>query len=301
MAVADNLWADFAAGGIDFDRVIAGTRALAGNPERLAAIKLGLRLKGLSDTLLTPEERHGYRALMGSIYGPRLAALGSDLSSGAYAADPAPRAQLRVSLLYLVALEARDPALRARLGAAAKAYLDGDTQALDPAFRGFALTVAAQDGDLAFLNRLKDALQQSADPLFKFDAAIAIGSVDSAPLADAALAMATSQAIETTLAMRIVHMASSQPGSREATLTYVQNHLARVLELFPPAWWPGTVRLFDGYCDADAAARVEAFFAPRLKELGGGELQLAQTEEQIRVCAALKHAKGTEIAAAFAH
>jgi aminopeptidase N len=254
MAVADNLWADFAAGGVDFDRVIAGARALAGNPERLAAIKLGLRLKTLSDTLLTPEERRGYRALMGSIYGPRLNALGTDLTAGAYAADPAPRSDLRVSLTFLVALEARDSALRARLKAAAKAYLDGETQALDPAFRGFALRVAAQDGDLAFLNRLKDALQQSVDPLFKYDAALAIGSVDSAALADAALAMATSQAIESTLATRIVTMASTQPGSRAATLAYVEQHLARVLELFPPAWWPSLVKMFDGYCDADAAA-----------------------------------------------
>ena len=301
MAVADNLWADFAAGGIDFDRVIAGTRALAGNSERLAAIKLGYRLKSLSDTLLTAEERRGYRALMGSIYGPRLAALGSDLTPGTYAGDPAPRSQLRVSLVDLVALEARDPALRARLDAAAKAYLDGDGQALDPAFRGIALQVAAQDSDVAFLNRLKDALQQSADPLFKFDASIAIGSVDSAPLADAALAIATSHAIESTFATRIVYVASGHPGSRETTTTYVQNHLARVLELFPPAWWPSIVRMFAGYCDADAAARVEAFFTPRLKELGGGELQLAKTEEQIRVCAALKRAKGSEIAAAFAN
>jgi aminopeptidase N len=301
MAVADNLWADFAAGGIDFDRVIAGARALAGNPERLAAIKLGYRFKSLSDTMLSEQQRAAYRALMQSLYGPRLAALGSDVTVGAYAADPAPRAALRQSLLQLVALEARDPGLRATLAAAARANLDGDAHALDPAFRTVALQVAAQDGDAAFLIRLKDALQNSSDPLFKHDASIAIGSVDTPALTEAALEIATSHDLESPFAMRIVYLASGHPGSRETTTAYIENHLPRVLGLFPPGWWPSIVRLFDGFCDADAAAKVERFFKPRLKELGGGELQLAKTTEQIRVCAALKSARGSEIAAAFAH
>jgi len=301
MAVADNLWADFAAGGIGFDRVIAGARALAGNPERLAATRLGYRFKGLADTMLSEQQRSGYRALMESIYGPPLAALGSDLTTGAYAGDPAPRAALRQSLLQLVALEARDSALRARLAAAAKSNLDGDAHALDPGFRLVALQVAAQDGDAAFLIRLKDALQKSSDPLFKYDASVAIGSVDNPALAEAALQIATSQGLESSFATRIVYVLSGHPGSREPTTAYIENNLPRVLGLFPPGWWPSIVRMFDGFCDPDAAAKVEGFFTPRLKELGGGELQIAKTTEQIRVCAALKNARGSEIAAAFAH
>jgi hypothetical protein len=60
------------------------------------------------------------------------------------------------------------------------------------------------------------------------------------------------------------------------------------------------VKLFEGYCEPGDAARVEAFFRPKLKMLGGGELELSQTTEQIGVCAALKKVKGAEIVAALA-
>jgi hypothetical protein len=41
--------------------------------------------------------------------------------------------------------------------------------------------------------------------------------------------------------------------------------------------------------------RVGAYFKPKLEALGGGELELKQTEEGIRQCAALKDKKGGEI------
>jgi aminopeptidase N len=301
IAVANNLWANFAAGAIDFDRVIAGARALSGNPERFAANELGYRLKNVADTMLTPEQRLGYRRLMASIYGPRLTALGADLTPGAYAAEGAQRQALRQALLALVALEARDPPLRAKLVAAARAYLAGNAQAVDPAFRAVALQVAAQEGDAAFLNQLKDALLKTSDPLFRIDANVAIGSGDTPRLAEAALAIAMSPGIDAPTASRIIYVLASYPGSRETTTTYVQHNFARVIELYPGFARPFIVSLFEGYCAPDAAANVSAFFQPRLKLLGGGELELAKTEERIRICAALKSAKGAEIAAAFAN
>ena len=187
MAVADNLWADFAAGTTNFDRVIAAARALSGNPERLAALALGYRLKDIADTMLTREQLPGYRRLMGSIYGPRLAALGIDVTSGAHSREPVQRRALRESLASLVALEARDPVLRAGMVVAARAYLGGNVHALDPSFRAVALQVAAQDGDDALLIQLKEVLLRTSDPQFKVDASIAIGSVETAASADASL------------------------------------------------------------------------------------------------------------------
>jgi aminopeptidase N len=301
MAVANNLWANFVAGEIDFGHVIAGARALSGNPERLAAIELGNRLKSISDTMLTAEQRPGYRRLMGSIYGPRLTALGTDLAAGAYAGEGAQRQALRQSLLLLVALEARDPELRAQLVSAVRAYFDGNAHALDPAFRAVALQVAVQEGDAAFLTRLKDAMLESSDPLFKMDANLAIGSGDAPRLADAALKIATSPGVDAPVAARIFFYSSAQPGSRETTTTFIQNNFPRVMELYPGFARPFIVTLFDGYCDTDAAANVDAFFQPRLQVMGGGELELAKAKERIRLCAALKSARGTEIARAFAN
>ena len=301
MAVADSLWADFAAGVTNFDRVIAGARALSGNPERLAALALGYRLKSIADTMLSREQLPGYRRLMGSIYGPRLAALGIDVTSGAHAREPAQRRALRESLAALVALEARDPVLRTEMVAAVKAYLGGNAHALDPSFRAVALQVAAQDSDDTLLSQLKDVLLRSSDPQFKVDASIAIGSVETAASADTSLKIATSPGIQSPESMRILYVLSAQPGARDTTTKFVEDNFVQIVELFPGFARPSIVSLFDGYCDPNDAARLGSFFQPRLKVLGGGELELAKTKEQIGICAALKNARGAEIVAAFAN
>lgn len=301
MALADSLWADFAAGRIDFNRVVAGARALSGNPEPLAAVGLAYRLKYIADSMLTPEQQPAYRKLMGSIYGPRLSALGADVTAGAYAGEPAQRQLLRESLLPLVALEARDPALRAKLAGAAKAYLGGDARALDPSFRSVALKVAVQSGDAAFLVRLEDTLLKSSDPQLKRDISIAIGSADTASLADAALAIAASPGIGSPQSMNIFYSLAREPGARATTTTFIRNNFARLMDLLPTFSRPRIVGMFEGYCRADEADATEAFFRPKIEAMGGGELELDQTEERIRLCAALRSAKSTEIAAALAN
>jgi aminopeptidase N len=301
MAVADNLWADFAAGNNTFVRVVAGARALSANPERHAALKLGERLQGMANTMLTAEQLPAYRRLMGSIYGPRLAALGVDVTAGAYAKEAAERRALRESLTSLVALEARDSKLRTQLGAAAAAYLAGDEHALDPSFRRAALRVAVQDKGVSVLDQLKGVLIKSSDPLFKIDASVAIGSADSAVVAKAALAIAMSTTVAATDSLTILYVLSAQPAARDLTTEYARTHLASLLNVFPGPARPLIVKLSEGYCQPEDAAKVEAFFRPKLSMLGGGELELAQTTEQIAVCSALKTAKGTEIVAALAN
>jgi hypothetical protein len=71
--------------------------------------------------------------------------------------------------------------------------------------------------------------------------------------------------------------------------------------VFPGPARPYVLKLFEGYCEPADATRIDAYFQPKLKMLGGGELELAQVKEQIGVCSALKNAKGAEIVAAFAH
>ncbi len=300
MAVADNLWADFAAGRSSFERVVRGARTLANNPERLAAIELGIRLQRIATTLLTPEQLPAYRRLMASIYGPRLAGLGTDISAGSHAGEPVESQALRESLIRLVAGEARDPKLRAELASAAAAYLDGDSHALDTAFRRTAFAVAVQDGGVAVMTRLKGVLLETSDPLLKNDASVAIGAADTRPLAESALSIAFSPGVPTTQSLWILFSLSSQPGARETTTTYIENNWVKLMDYFPGPFRPFMVRMFEGYCGPGDAAQVEAFFRPKLEVIGTGGLELAQTEERIGLCSALKTAKGAEIRAALA-
>lgn len=300
LAVADNLWAAFAAGQIGFDRVISGARAFSANSERLAAIDLADRLQSLADTVLTLEQLPAYRKTMLSIYGPRLASLGTDVSAGAYRGEPLERRALRESLMPLVALEARDPSLRMRLATAATTYLAGAAHALDPAFRSVAFTVALQEGGVSVLRQLKQLLVKSPDPDLRQDATLAIGSSDDATLVPAALSVAVTAGVRAPDAMRLISVLASRPTSRAAATAFAEKNLTRLLSVFPESFRPMLVSMFAGFCERRDAERIDALFGPKLKLLGGGALELAETEERIRLCAALKSSKGAEIAASLA-
>lgn len=299
MGLADSLWADFEAGHSSIERVIAGARALAGNPGSLAATALGKRLSRVAATMLEPSQMPGFRALMRSIYAPALTSIGFDPGVGAYANDPPARRELREALLALVALDGAEPGVRSRLVAAAKASLDGDAGALDPGFRRVAFAAAVREGGLGFLSRLRDVALGSHDAALRADAAWAIGLADTPPAAEAALALAVSPRLPTPEAMRLLMNLASQAESRETVLAYARDHFSELARLFPTFNRPEILHLFDGRCSGIDAERVEAFLAPRLTELGGGALELAQSKERIARCAALKSAKSGEFASAF--
>ncbi|WP_426168998.1 M1 family metallopeptidase [Sandarakinorhabdus sp. DWP1-3-1] len=295
MAVADSLWADFAAGKTDFATVARGAKALAGNPERLAAIAIGYHLKDLGDTLLTPAQRPQYRRMMAAIYAPRLAALGFDPRRAAHAGDAMQQQLLRASLVSLMALEARDAATRSKLVAAARAYLGGDNAAIEPSYRQVALAVAVQEGGVPFMESLSKRMIASDDPLFRAQASVAIGMADSPAAVAAAQRLALVPGVQSLETVRTIGMLGSQPAARDATVDFVNANFTRVMESYPGFSRTSIIGLYRGYCDTAAAGRIEAMVRPKLKTIGGGELELSQAKEQVGQCAALKAAKGDEI------
>ena len=300
LALADSLWSDFAAGTGSFERVINAARGLSANTDRLASLELAQRLKSLGGSALTEQQVPQYRKLMRSIYGPRLAALGLDLKPGAHQKDSASKQALRQSLLPIIALEARDPDVRAKLSAAAVAYLDGNKNAVDPAFRNTALSVAVQERGAPFMKKLRDAAVKSTDPLFRLQASQALGTADTPELAKAAVDLALSEGVQSMETVQIVLTLAKQPGARTSVATLVDQNFKRVMAAFPGFARPAIVTAFAGYCSMSDIAKVDAYVQPKLKTLGGGELELAQVKERIGQCAALKQAKGAEIGATLA-
>lgn len=296
MTVADSLWADFAAGKTSFDTVARGAKALASNPERLAATALGYRLKDIGDTLLTPAQEPQYRRMMAAIYGPRLATLGFDPRRAAHKGDPMQQQLLRTSLVSLMALQARDPQIRARLVAAAKGFLAGDANAIEPSYRQMALGVAVQDGGVAFIDSLSKRMLASDDPLFRSQASVAIGFAETPDAVSRAQQLALAPGVQSLETVRTVSVLGGQPASRDSTVTFVNANFTRLMESYPGFARSSIINLYSGYCDSAAIPKVEAMLRPKLKTIGGGELELSQAKERIAQCAALKSAKGAEIA-----
>jgi len=301
LAFADSLWADFAAGTGNFERVIAAARGLSSNPERLAVLELAVRLQDLTNTVLTPEQRPRMRAIIRSIYAPRLAAVGFDPAAGAHAQDDSQKQSLRQSLVPLVALIGRDPEVRSKLFTAAQSYLDGNTKALDPAFRSTALAVSVQEGGKPFMARLHDAMLKSTDSQFRSDSSVALGYGDTQDLAQQALDFALSPGPKPMGSIRTMFSLAGQPDARPVLDATVSKNFKQVMEIFPGFARSHMIELFGGSCESGDAARLEQLISPRLAEIGGGELELAQAKERIGLCVALKEAKGAEIAKVLAN
>jgi hypothetical protein len=207
---------------------------------------------------------------------------------------------LREALVALVALEGRDEHVRGALTAAADALLAGDKAALDPAFGEIALTVAVQDRGELFMRKLRDALVASDDAVFRSQASSALGAGDTAALAMTALELAFSpglQARETTL---VVTALANGSAGREALEKIVAERFEEFAAGLPAFARTRIVGLFGGYCAASDVAKIEALLRPKLDSLGGGELDLERAKDRIGLCAALKAAKGDEIAAVLA-
>ncbi len=300
MALGDSLWADFAAGRTDFATVVRGAEALAGHKHELAALLLGTELAKLANSQLSPAQIPAYRRLMGRLYTDRLAALGFDPAMAARPGDAAQTVSAREALLPFVALEARDPAVRQKLAMAAKAYVGGDKTRLDPAYRTTALAVAVQDGGKPFIDALLAGLIASPDPLFRSQAARALGRAEG----DAAVAhvqqLAMGEGLQSLERTTVLASLARNPAARDSTVDFTTKNFTKVVESFPGFARAGIIGFYDGYCSAPDSDKVEALIRPNLGVLGGGELELAQTKERIGKCAALKAAKGPEIAAVLA-
>jgi alanyl aminopeptidase len=119
-------------------------------------------------------------------------------------------------------------------------------------------------------------------------------------LADEALRIAFAPGMQSLETVRMFFALSRQPNAREALATEADRNFKRLLEAFPGFLRPRIVEMFDGYCSKADIARVERWIQPNLAQLGGGELELAQTKERIALCVALKDAKGEEISRALA-
>lgn len=300
MAAADSLWAGFRAGNASFERVLASARILANHPERIAATELPVRISGISESVLPAASLPRYRTLMAELFGARLAALGFDPKRGAYAAEDNDRRQLRQTLVGLTATEARDPAVRAKLTAAAQAAVAGDEAALDPSYRPVAFRVAVEEGGVAFMDKLRDALIASRDPLFRQQAVSGIASGQTLPLVQHAITLSADERLQSMERLYLVFLTRQSEAGRDTLMTGLTTDFDAFAAPVPAMFRPRLSTLFEGYCDASKAEAVDRLMRPKVAKLGGGELELAQTLESIRLCAALKEAKGAEIAAALA-
>ena len=298
-ATVDSLWASFRAGRAPASALIRAAKVMAANPDPGAAVAGGSRLSGLALRGVIPASAlPAYRRLIGSIYAPKLAALGFDPAAGAHAGDTPDRQQLRQGLVNLVASEAHDPAVRAKLEAAGERYLAGDTKAVDQAYIGMALGLVVEKGGVAAAKRLVALALGSEDPVVRESALGAAASSGRADVATYLLDLKDAR-LRSYDRIALIGALAGTEGTVEQTGDWVLANYDKLTAdgsgVFTTSRLPGTL---GQQCSAAQASRIERVLGPKVRASGIGVLDFERIVEQVRHCGDLKTAKAAEVAAA---
>ena len=235
---------------------------------------------------------------MASIYTPRLTAIGFDPAAGAHAADGPDKQKLRADLVGLVANEAQDAGVRAKLEAAGNAYLAGNTKAVDQAFLGDALGVVVEKGGLPAAKSLMERALASEDAIFRGNALGAIAATGNTAIAKW-LFDYNDPRLRTIERFQLVAGLASTAGTKDMAGDWIlanYDALAKGNGIFITSRLPQALSY---QCSAERARSIDTLLGPKVKKLGQGELDFARTVESIGHCGTLRQAKTAEIAAAL--
>lgn len=300
LATTDSLWAEFQSGNASARLLIEGAKAMAANPYSQAALDAGERLAGLRQQgVIAAESLPAYRATMRRIYQPLLAQLGFDPRRGAYRDEDPNRQRLRVGVAALLADEAADESVQGTLRAAASAYLDGNTAALDTSLLSLALRAHVRQGGQTAAAQLLERAVTSDDSLFRGAALGALGSSGDAQVGTWLLKQMADSRLRPSDRLDLASGLSAEPATRESALQWLNGNFDSLVKqsgIFSADRLPG---LAANQCGAEQARGIETTLRPKVIQYKRGELRLDRTVERVRNCGRLREARGAELAAAL--
>lgn len=299
-AMLGSLGAAFRAGRTDVATLVSALRVLAAADDREVATAPLEHLALLRERLARDAAvRDAVESLVRELYRPRAEALGLAARVG----DDVETALLRSTVAAAVADLGRDAELRAELARRADAWLDAqapDPGRLDPGLIGVAFKVAVEDLGGAFAERLLERALNSRDATFRQRAFQALADSPDPALGETVRGLLLDPRLRDNEAVVIAFAQAGVDAQRDALWAWAQDNLDSLLARIP-TWRKGAVvAVGGGYCSAERARELEAFFADRVSDLEGGPRALAQTVERMRVCDALVQARASEVAAYFA-
>jgi len=301
LALDDSLYASFLAGRASPAQLIAAARNLARNKDSYASASGIGSIDVLAGTgMLNAEGEAGYRRLVEQINLPRLTAMGFDPRAGAYASEDPEKSEQRSEVVSNLALTAKDPALRLKLGQAAKAYLAGDKAALDPAWYGVAFAVVIDEGGLAAAKDLADKALASQDPLFRPEALDAVAGSGSPEVAKWVLDGFTDSRLRKSERLGVVRSVIATRETRDLGFEWLKANFDQLTSggggIFSASRLSTVV---NGFCSVERSEEIAALLRPKLKGKTGA-LELERTIERVRSCGVLKEARGAELSAELA-
>ena len=235
----------------------------------------------------TPEEHAEIAAWVRKNFAAPLARLGSP------AAGEAPdKTLLRAALFGLLGGLGADPQIIADARQISEQYLR-DPASVDPTLAAAALTVAAQNGDAAFFDRLQRVSETAGDPQLRIQAFRALASFRDPALVVRALDYAMSGQVKNQDALTLVQLEMRDRRTRDEAWKYVQQDWPRVKTQLT-TWMGGIlVESMGSFCSVDQSKQVTQFFEEHTVSATSRALDNAR--DSIANCVDLRSAQGPNL------
>jgi len=301
LASLDSLFADFAAGNNDPARLVRAFKAFAHHKDSSVAIDAAqrfqtYRLRGYFDEATTKQ----YRAMIRSIYGPRLNEMGSDLKPLAYVNDDPDRSKLRTDLITLMIQEGQDQELIDRLIKATQASMAGDPKALDPVFLGLGHTMMVKVGGMEAMQSQFDSLTKPLDPEQKMAATRSLAAIEDKAYAQWILDRMDDKRLNNRARLIILAELMGSPQTIDQGFDYLKANYDVLAKqnggIFAASRLSNLPRL---YCDVARAQDIRSLLRDRVEAAGRGTLSFDRMIEAIESCGRHRQAKSEGLRAAL--
>ncbi len=295
LTVQDSLVAAFRAGEVDANVFLDGMSAFAAHPEYDVA-SASTRLLGFMYSELT-DSREAVAAHVNATYRDRFLSIrGKDSVEGNLLAP---------TLANLLVGLGKDKALSAEMATAGAHYLglngDVDKTKVAPNMVGLALRQAMRtSGEAAYAPMLE--LAKSGSSLEKGAAAGALASTRDETVYNKLLAdvvLSENSPLTGRQAGTVLNGLLRSESFGEATWDWFKANLESYVKKVPDVRKGGLPGAGGNFCSLDRRTEVRRFVEANAALMPGYERSLLQTLESIELCAALKEAKGEELAAAL--
>ncbi len=293
LSVIGSMGAAYEAGLGTTARVLEAAQSVAQSPYWDVAHAPMQDLRNIKNYVLPRDQRPVALAELRRIYAPALARF--DLSDAGLAADEdnSDLALLRSDLIWFMALDAKEPELRARLSRLGQAYVgfgsDGvlHRDVLHPNLVLVALIAATEDVGLPFAEALIARLRRTDEAVLRNQIIYTLGFQTDTALVERVWALILDPATSKRDASQLLRRQGRRVDNSEALLDWIVAHYDALLERFPRRHRPWIVWRLSGLCNAADRDLVDAFFAERVKAHRGAPRALANVLEQIELCSAV--------------
>jgi alanyl aminopeptidase len=208
----------------------------------------------------------------------------------------------RLALLPGVATLGADQALRQEALQLARAWLKDRTTMQDDLARAV-FRVAAQAGGAAFYDEVRTALKSASSRSQRSVLIGALGNTNDPALAQRSFGLLLNRELDFREGLPLLYGAMG--GSKTRTLPYdlVRSRYDDIMAIAPGGgsfnFGSSLPMTASGFCEAEKAEEVRAFFTGKLKETTGAERSIQNAVERIELCAARRAALGPQASAAL--